>query len=92
MNKKYIIYVTIPKVEIISCYIIKCNLFRTLYLIEIITIIIVYVYRHTFFPFLKLKYLNRKFCSMYDIMTKQGCDIMAISKTGLKKKIIISLF
>lgn len=40
----------------------------------------------TFFPFLKLKYLNRKFCSMYDIMTKQGCDIMAISKTGLKKK------
>lgn len=23
---------------------------------------------------------------MYDIMTKQGCDIMAISKTGLKKK------
>lgn len=86
MNKKYIIYVTIPKVEIISCYIIKCNLFRTLYLIEIITIIIVYVYRHTFFPFLKLKYLNRKFCSMYDIMTKQGCDIMAISKTGLKKK------
>lgn len=28
---------------------------------------------------------------MYDIMTKQGCDIMAISKTGLKKKINLSI-
>lgn len=28
---------------------------------------------------------------MYDIMTKQGCDIMAISKTGLKKNHNLSI-